>query len=176
MWVIQRGYWGHSCTQRWTAAIHMVTGCPSAIHVAHKDRNKGTREEVRDVGPINILCNILYCDFISQSYVFTRWRCYLRKNEVATWWRMRAIQRETKPKERYHCDWVRSSEEPKWIQINSVRASGLQLVKVLRRGEVGITLSVPRRTIWSFNINALRERPSVNQYAVWVILLIQPSH
>lgn len=97
----------------------MVTGCPSAIHVAHKDRNKGTREEVRDVGPINILCNILYCDLISQSYVFTGWRCYLRKNEVATRWRMRAIQREAKPKERYHCDSRTPQEEKKKICWNS---------------------------------------------------------
>lgn len=109
----------------------MVTGCPSAIHVAHKDRNKGTREEVRDVGPINILCNILYCDLISQSYVFTGWRCYLRKNEVATRWRMRAIQRETKPKERYHCDSRTPQEEKKNLleqlrwRLNFIFVTGL---------------------------------------------------
>lgn len=71
----------------------MVTGCPSAIHVAHKDGDKGTGVEVRDGSPINILCNILSHDLISQSYVFTGWPCYFRENEAATW-RIRGIRRE----------------------------------------------------------------------------------
>lgn len=70
----------------------MVTGCPSAIHVAHKDGDKGKGVEVRDGGPPNILCNILSRDLISQSYVFPGWPRYLRENEAATW-RIRAIRR-----------------------------------------------------------------------------------
>lgn len=35
------------------------------------------------IGPINILCHVLYCELIGLSFVVAGLQCYLRTNEAA---------------------------------------------------------------------------------------------
>lgn len=144
----------------------MVTGSPSAMHAAHKDRN---------IGGSGMLVLLTYC--ATCSMCCARWLCsftgsdsHARKERQSLKKESSMISREgVKKKKRFvltaaaetkphFCDgalWTarRICAEPKWIQINFITASASSLREGWEReSRLGSALE-SENTVWRCDMN-----------------------